>query len=314
MQALASARETLFGARAERHRPHLDDKVITAWNGLMIAAAARAARVLVDSPRRAEWRQAAERAAAAVQRHLWQPERRRLLRRFRDGEAAVDGFCEDYACLTWGLLELFQATGDGRWLDWALELTDVQTALFFDARDGGWFSTTGEDPTVLLRLKEDYDGAEPAAASVTVRNLLQLAQLAGQDAFTERARVTLERYGPGLGQVVRVMPLMASNVAMWHARRAEVVIVGAPDGADTRALETVLAARYLPWAVTIPVAPGRDDPARDARLPWLTSMQARSGQATAFVCHEFACQEPATDPAVFARQLEEAAAPRRIVV
>jgi uncharacterized protein len=314
VQALARAREMLFDARGGRHRPHLDDKVITAWNGLMIAAAARAARVLVGSTRRAEWREAAERAATAVQQHLWQPERRRLLRRFRDGEAAVDGFCEDYACLVWGLLELFQATGEGRWLDWALQLTEVQTTLFFDERDGGWFSTTGEDETVLLRLKEDYDGAEPAASSVTVRNLLQLAHLVGDESFSERARTTLERYGPGLGQVVRVMPFMASNIALWHARRAEIVIVGTPGASDTRALEAVLAAKYLPWAVTIPVAPGRDDAARAARLPWLEAMRARSSQATAFVCHEFTCQEPVIDPAAFTRQIDDAAGPPRIVV
>ena len=100
---LEGARTTLFEARGRRPRPHVDDKVITAWNGLMIAAFARAARLLVDSPRRADWQQAAERAAAAVQTHLWRPDDRRLFRRYRDRDAAVEAFCEDYACLTWGV-------------------------------------------------------------------------------------------------------------------------------------------------------------------------------------------------------------------
>ena len=167
---LDRARKTLFDERARRPRPHLDDKVITAWNGLMIAAFARAARVLVKSPRRAEWQQAAVRAAQAVRAKLWVAGTRRLFRRYRDGEAAVDAFCEDYACLVWGAIELFQATGDEEWLAWAMEMTSTQRALFSDERDGGWFSHTGEDASVLVRLQEDYDAAEPAAASVTVRN------------------------------------------------------------------------------------------------------------------------------------------------
>src|SRR5262249_41880647 len=161
---LSRGRRTLFDARAKRPRPHLDDKIITAWNGLTIAAFARAARVLAGGSRAADWRRAAIRAAETIEQHLWQPAAKRLLRRHRDGESAVNGFCEDYACLAWGLIELYQTTGEARWLDWAVDLTTVQTTMFFDERDGGCFSTTGEDRSVLLRLKEDYDGAEPAAA------------------------------------------------------------------------------------------------------------------------------------------------------
>ena len=108
---------------------------------------------------------------------MWTRERRRLLRRYRDGDAAIDGYAEDYAFLIFGLLELFQADGDAAWLDWALELQRAQDERFWDEQDGGWFSTTGEDPTVLLRLKEDYDGAEPSPSSVSVLNLLTLTHL-----------------------------------------------------------------------------------------------------------------------------------------
>jgi uncharacterized protein len=316
LRVLVEAREQLFDARAVWPRPHLDDKIITAWNGLMIAAAARAARVLVESPRRNDWRRAAERAAEAVHAHLWRPAERRLMRRLRDGEAAVDGFCEDYACLAWGLIELFQATGEGRWLDWAIELTAVQTELFFDPGDGGWFSTTGADKTVLLRLKEDYDGAEPAAASVTVRNLLVLGHLLADTALIDRAKATLERYGPQIGQVVRVMPLMVTNIAQWHAPKTEVVIAGG-DGEAARALEIALTRRYLPWAVTIPLAPGANDERRAARLPQLTAMADAAGKrggAAAFVCTNFTCQEPVSDPAQLDRQLDAVAAPRRLIV
>jgi hypothetical protein len=312
MAVLAGARQRLYEARASRPRPHLDDKVITAWNGLMLAAFARAGRVLVDSPRRADWRQAAERAAGAIQAALWQPERRRLLRIFRDGQAAVDGFCEDYAYFAWGLTELFEATGDGRWLDWALELTAIQTELFFDPADGGWFSTTGDDRSVLLRLKEDYDGAEPAAGSIAVRNLLTLGRLTGDQALIDRAGRTLQRYGSEIGRVARVMPFMVSNVARWHAGSTEIVLVGGDDAAGFDALDAALGRRYLPWAVQVPVRPA-DQRGALARLPWIQAMSARDGQAAAYVCRDFACQAPVTDAAAFDAELAAVAEPRRIL-
>ncbi len=276
---LAQARGTLFAIREDRPRPHRDDKVITAWNGLMIAAFARATRVLTSSPHRGEWRKAAVRAAEAAHATLWRPAERRLFRRSRDGDAAIDAFCEDYACLVFGVTELFQATGDARWLDWALELTHLQIERFFDERDAGWFATTGDDPTVLLRLKEDYDGAEPAAASVTVRNLITLGHLTGDAALTARAERTLQRYGMEIGRAVRVMPFMVANVALWRLPSAQVVLVGRKDRADFRALESAVASRLLPATVVIPVEPGESQLHVAARLPWLGAMQMRDDKA-----------------------------------
>ncbi len=309
--ALARARQVLFEARGQRPRPHLDDKVLTAWNGLMVAAFARAARVLVDSPHRDTWRSTAIEAASWIRAHLWRPDEGKLLRRYRDGEAAIDGFCEDYACLVWGLVELFQATGDLAWLDWALELTRVQTRLFSDERDGGWFSTTGGDPSVLLRLKEDYDGAEPAAASVTVRNLLTLGHLAGDAALIDRARRTLERYGPQIGRAVRVMPFMVANVVLWHGGSTQIVIAGEP-GEGTSALERAAAQHYLPWAVTIPIRDASAAEGLGHRWPWMAAMIPRGGAPTAYVCTNFACQAPETDAEAFGRQLSTLAAPHRL--
>ena len=313
MAVLAHARQRLFEARGTRPRPHRDDKVITAWNGLMIAAFARAARTLVESPRRGDWLRAAEGAAVAIEAHVWRRADRRLFRRYRAGDAAIDGFCEDYACLTWGLIELFQATGDARWLTWALELMSVQTALFWDEQDGGWFSTTGHDPSVLLRLKEDYDGAEPAAASISVRNLLTLGHLVADSSLIDRAGRTLERYGPEIGRVARVMPFMLSNIGLWHGGATQVVIVGAPDDTGTRALEAVVAGKYLPGVVQIPVRTEQAQRALAGVLPWIGAMLVRPGQATAYVCHDFTCQAPVTDPAALDEQLNQAVAPTRIL-
>src|SRR5687768_9061130 len=168
--ALARVRGRLFAARARRPRPHLDDKVLTAWNGLMIAAFARAARVLPDSPSAPGYLEAARRAADFIHNTLWAASSGELKRRYRDGQAGIAGYAEDYAFLVCGLLELFQADGEARWLEWVMALQAAQDERFWDDSDGGWFSTTGADPTVLLRLKEDYDGAEPAAGSISVLN------------------------------------------------------------------------------------------------------------------------------------------------
>jgi uncharacterized protein YyaL (SSP411 family) len=311
--ALARAQQTLFEARATRPRPHRDDKILTAWNGLMIAAFARAARVLVDSPRRQEWREAAERAARWLRQQLWLEADRRLLRRYRDGEGAIEAFSEDYACLAWGLIELFQTTGRVEWLNWAVELTDVQTALFYDSRDGGWFSTTGTDRSVLLRLKEDYDGAEPAAASIAVANLVALGHLVSDPALLERAGRTLQRYGPEIGRVVRVMPLMVSNLVLWHTPPAQVVLVGEPDAPDLVALERVAARHYLPAAVVITLDASRRDPALGERLPWLAAMNRDHARATAYVCHDFTCHAPVSDAGALEGQLKDIGEPRRVV-
>jgi uncharacterized protein YyaL (SSP411 family) len=304
IEALGRARRVLHASRDTRPRPHLDDKILAAWNGLMIAAFARSARVLVDSPSRGDWRGAAERAADWVQRVLWRGDRQRLLRRYRDGESAIDAYCEDYACLTWGLLELFQLSGHVRWLTWATEVTRVQLSLFFDPRDGGWFSTTGDDESILLRVKEDYDGAEPAAASVSVRNLITLGRLTGETEFDDYAGRTLERYGPHIGRAARVMPLMLANVALWHGGDIQIVIVGPAGATSTRAFERVIAARHLPWVVVVPVTSAGHATALGAVLPWVAGMW-QDGEARVFLCDGFVCQAPQSDADVVGRLLDE---------
>jgi hypothetical protein len=168
--ALSRSRMKMFQVRLDRPRPHLDDKVLTAWNGLMIAAFARAARQLAPdrSELAASFLTVAQRAATFLRDRMWSGDSRTLRRRYRGGHADIDGYAEDYAFLIFGLLELFQADPDAGWLEWAVALQHQQDDLFWDEADGGWFSTTGRDPSVIARMKEDYDGAEPTASSVSV--------------------------------------------------------------------------------------------------------------------------------------------------
>jgi uncharacterized protein YyaL (SSP411 family) len=261
----------------------------------MIAAFARAARVLVDSPRAPLFLETARTAAEFIGATLWTPDTRTLRRRYRDGEAAIEGYCEDYAYLVWGLLELFEADGDARWLRWATELQSRQDELFADPR-GGWFSTTGEDATVLLRLKEDYDGAEPAAASVAAQNALWLGHLRGDDEQRlsgERALAQLQARG---GDAARVAPFMSAVLSSYWAGIRQVVLAGDRGAADTRALHAAAASVYTPFHVSIPVDTKVDQPDLRESLPLLADMRAREGRATAYVCQDFHCEAPVQDP------------------
>ncbi|MBA3886205.1 MAG: thioredoxin domain-containing protein [Acidobacteria bacterium] len=304
MAALSRIREALVTARAERPRPHLDDKILTAWNGLMIAALARAARVLPDSAEAPRYLEAARRAATFIRNRMWDEAGGRLWRRYREGEAGIDAYAEDYACLTWGLLELFQADGDAAWLRWAMTLQSKLDERFWDDADGGWFSTSGQDPTILLRLKEDYDGAEPAASSVATLNVLTLAHLTGDPDALAKAERTLARYGPRLGGGARVVPMMLCALSAWHAGHSQIVIAGAPSTESTAALKRELARHYLPFGIVVPLAPGPGQTALAQLLPFVETMSVRDGAAAAYVCRDFACQAPVTEADALNRELQ----------
>jgi hypothetical protein len=284
--------------RAARPRPHLDDKVLTAWNGLMIAAFARAARTLVGA---AGYLQDAQRAARFVHDRLWQPSTGTLLRRYRDGSAGVDAYAEDYAYLVFGLLELFQADGDPTWLEWAMTLQTRQDELFWDANDGGWFSTTGKDESVLLRLKEDYDGAEPAASSVSVMNLLTLSHLV--ESFSEKIEPTLGIFSSRVSQSGRVVPMLLAALSAYHAGTPQLVIVGDPAAQDTNSLYEVVRHRYRPTTIVVPVVPQSLDKTA-ALLPWIAGMKMVDGRATAYLCRDFTCESPTTEAGELARLLD----------
>jgi uncharacterized protein YyaL (SSP411 family) len=294
---LHRARMTLFKARLARPRPYLDDKVLTGWNGLMLAAFGRAARVLPTRASRASYLEVAERNAQFLEKAMWDPSRQILRRRYREGDAAIDGYAEDYAYLIFGLLELFQVSGNPHWLEWALTLQKRQDEQFWDAESGGWFNTTGEDPSVILRLKEDYDGAEPAPSSISVLNLLWLSHLTGEGRFVEQLEKTLKMFGPNLAKIARAVPVMMAALSAYHAGIRQVVVVGDWSNEDTAALQTELSSVYQPFSVFIPVEPGARQTELARLLPLVEPMAMRDGKATAYVCRDFSCDAPVTEPA-----------------
>jgi uncharacterized protein YyaL (SSP411 family) len=302
--ALERARLAMFEARLARPRPHRDDKVLTAWNGLMIAALARTGRVVRVSggdDRGTAYIAAAHRAAEFIQARLWNVESGRLLRRYRDGQSGIDAYAEDYAYLIFGLLELFQADADPRWLEWAIALQRRLDELFWDDLDGAWFSTTGDDPTVLLRMKEDYDGAEPTASSVSVWNLLVLSHLQDDPAWNERIERTFRYFGERLARIGRAVPMMAAALSAWTAGLQQIVVAGGAS-AEKRDLEREIAARYLPFAIVLSArAEGQQALARS--LPWLAAMASPDG-AAAYICRNFACRQPVRTPEALRSELD----------
>jgi len=294
---LEEARTTLLETRDERPRPGLDDKILTDWNGLMIAALATAGRVF-DAPAYSE---AAEEAADFLLDTM-RDDDGRLLHRYRAGEAGVAAHLDDYAFLTWGLLELYQTTFAPRWLKAALTLIDRALTDFWDDDAGGFFLTADEGEELIVRPKDGADGAMPSGNSVQLSNLLRAARLTGRTELEARAGA-LARWA---GRQVRSRPtgfsalLAGLQFAVGPAR--EVVIAGAPDAEDTRALVDVVRSLYTPFAVVLQRPTGTSVLTEIA--PFTEAQTPVDGAAAAYVCQEFRCEAPTTDPAALRNQLQ----------
>ncbi len=296
--ALAAARARLLEARSRRVRPHRDDKILTAWNSLMISALARGAQVLGDQ-RLAD---AARRAAGFVLSHLYNASSGLLLRRYRDGEAAIGGFLDDYAFLAQALLDLYETDFDPRWLEQALVLTGKARELFEDTPNGAFFSTmAGED--LVLRMKDDHDGAEPSANSIMVLNLLRLAGIDGREDLRRSAERALEAFAARLRAAPAAVPQMLVACLQAQAHPRQVVVAGDRQAADTRVLVAEVRRRFLPDLVLLLV----DDASRAALAGWnpaLGAMHPIEGKAAAYVCENFTCREPVTAPGRLAELLD----------
>jgi hypothetical protein len=313
VDVLNRARVRMFETRLKRPRPHRDDKVLTAWNGLMIAAFARTARILSGLSENgrasaASYRRAAVRAASFIRDRMWNADRRALLRRYRNGQADIAGYAEDYAYLIFGLLELFQAESEPMWLEWAMALQRRQDELFWDEQAGGWFSTDGRDASVLLRMKDEYDGAEPAPSSVAVLNLLQLSHLIDEPDWRDRVERTLRLFGSRLERAGRAVPMMAAALSTYLAGVQQIVIAHDTEGRESgetvgeRAIERAVAGRYLPFAMTINVTSDRRMQLASS-LPFVAEMRPLGGRTAVYICRDFACRQPVTTPEALEQEL-----------
>ena len=285
--------DRLREARVRRPRPALDDKIITAWNGLMITALAKGGQILGDDNLSA----AAARTAEFLHRELFEEKRGVLFRAWREGRGATEAFAEDYAFLVQGLLDLYEASFEIRWLQWAERLQEKMDELFFDAEDGGYFNSRADDPTLLLRLKEDYDGAEPAPSSVAAMNLLRLAAMRHRDDFRARAERTLAAFRAQWLALPQALPQMLCAWALALEAPRQVVLAGDPHAEDFRALAAVLHERPGARRALLCADGGEGQAWLAECAPEISAMHAIGGRATAYVCENFACQSAVQDAA-----------------
>ena len=297
---LAAARHTLFQARTSRPRSHLDDKVVTAWNGLMISGLAKGAMVL-DEPR---YLAAAQKAAGFILVTLRDEKTNTLLRRYRDGAAGLEAQLDDYAFLSQGLLDLYEASSDIRWLQAAEALTAKQLELFWDEANNGFFDTTAISSNRILRMKSQYEGAEPGGNAVAAMNLLRLSEMTGQSGWAERARRTIASVGALIQTQPVIMPRMLAALALQLTPPQLIVIAGNPAEAATQALRREVYSRFLPNAILLFADNSPNQATMAARLPFLKNMQPINGQAAAYVCQNHTCNLPVTTPRELAARLD----------
>ncbi len=297
--SLEEVRLALFAHRRTRVPPLKDDKVLTDWNGLMIAAMARAARVFDES----SYVHAAERAAAFVEKHLTR-DGCYLIHRWRRGSAKVSGFLDDYVYMTWGLLELYETTFKARYLETALSYSRVCRECFRSG-SGGYYLTSDDALDVIVRTQPFHDGPLPSANAVMAMNLMRLGRLTSDKALVSEAWSVLRACASRLRSYPVDSAALASALAYALGHASQVVIAGKPEASDTRALLRALGIRYLPDTVTLfrPVTDAGERPPVVSLIPALESYSMIDGAAAAYVCQDFACQSPTTDVAAMLQQV-----------
>ena len=284
---VAAAHEKLTAARARRVRPGLDDKVLTAWNGLALAAFAEAGRALGD----AQFREAAVQLATWLRANVWRDGR--LLHTWKDGRASVDGMLEDHAYLGLGLVETYRLTGDLAWLGWARELYDVLLERFHDEVRGGFFDTAADAEALIVRQRSLFDAATPSGNGAAALLGQWLERYYGDPAYGAAAREVAAGVSGYLGRAATGFGTILQSMEFELTPHREIVVVGA--STDRAPFERVLGETYLPFAAIAPTAEATG-------LPMFEGRGAGSG-AMAYVCEQMVCQQPAPDAATLRAQL-----------
>ena len=297
-EILDGGRAKLLEARSQRVKPGLDDKILTAWNGLMLAAFAEVGAILA----RQDFIDAAVKNADFVLTHLAQKQENgdlRLLRTYRNGQAKFNAYLEDYAFYADGLLHLYQATFDARWLRTAHELMDTMLRLFHDDQHGGFFGTSRDHETLIQRPKDVDDNATPSGNSVAVEALLKLAVLTGEEKYRQEAARVLRKLGPVVEKHPYGFARLLGALDFYLSSPKEIALVGDLNSAVGQALLKTVYAAYLPNKIVV-AGSGREE---DADVPLLQNRPLVSGQPTAYVCENFTCKAPVTTPEELKRQL-----------
>ncbi|MBM3241464.1 thioredoxin domain-containing protein [Candidatus Poribacteria bacterium] len=289
-ERLESARQKLFDDREKRIRPHRDEKVLTDWNGLMIAAMAKAAQAFDQ----AEYINASKKAADFILAKMMDS-RGRLYHRYREGEVAIQGFLDDYAFLIWGLIEIYETDFEVKYLKVALELTEEMIKHFWDEKGGAFYFTADDAESVILRRKEIYDGATPSGNSVAMLNLLRLGRIMANPEFEEKARQIGRAFSKDISQSPSVYTQMMAALDFEIGNPYEIVLVGNSKSDDMKAMLKALRERFIPNKVII-LRPTEVESPEIIRLANYTKdMLSIDGKTTAYVCQNYSCKQPTTD-------------------
>ena len=291
--------EILHEARKTRPRPHLDDKILTAWNGLMISGLCAAGNALGNK----EYIKLAIKAATFLKENMWNTETKRLYRSAytgKDGEIhqldpPINGFVDDYAFLVRGLLDLYETTFEVKWLEWAKELQERQDELFWDGELHGYFTSPEGDPSIVLRFKEDQDGADPASNSVTSLNLIRLSVFLEKPELKEKATKTMIAFKETLSRFPVALPEMTSALMTLHHTPVQIIIQGDPSACEnTKKLVETVHSTLLPQKVLI-LADGDKENILYKNLNILKDIST-DDTGKAFVCKNYACSAPVSTP------------------
>ncbi|HHT63140.1 MAG: thioredoxin domain-containing protein [Bacillota bacterium] len=279
-------RNKLFNHREKRIHPFKDDKILTSWNGLMIAAMSLAGRVF----RNDIWTKTAAEGADFILKKLRNKDGR-LLARFRKGEAAYLGYIDDYAFLIWGLIELYQAGFASKYLLEALKLSHDLILRFEDKERGGFFLYGDDGEHLIARPKEVYDGATPSGNSVTALNFLRLARLTGQQEWEEKAHAIFKALGESVKRYPAGYTFLLMSYLFSLGPTQEIVLSGDLSSTEGQEMIDILRTRFLPHTITL-----KADPVLAETIPLVKEYPSKGNKATAYICHNFSCQAPTTDP------------------
>jgi uncharacterized protein YyaL (SSP411 family) len=289
-EILTRCREKLFAEREKRIKPFRDEKVLTAWNGLMLAIFAEASAILESD----EYLEIAKRNAEFILENLRKDGY--LLRTYKDGEAKLNAYLEDYANFADGLIELFQVSGDARYLAEAKRLADLMIDEFWDVKDGGFFFTASNHEELLIRSKDFYDNATPSGNSVAIDVLLKLAHLAGNEKYGRFAALNLRLVAPQIKRYPQAFGRTLAALEFYFNPVKEIVVVGKKGNE----LEREIWREFLPNKVVVLSESAEDDV---EFTPLLEGRNTIEGKPTAFVCENFTCQKPVVDAEELRRQL-----------
>ena len=287
--------------RGEReHRPLRDEKILTAWNGLMISAFAKAAFVL-DEP---GYRVDAVRAATFVLDHLYVDGR--LQRSYMDGVAKHNGYLNDYAFLVAGMIDLYEATHDIQWLERAMELEKILARYYEDTESGGFFMTSMDHEDLIAREKPKHDGALPSGNAVAIMNLLRLGAFTSSPDYLLRAEKALQAFSGTLSANPTAMAELQLALDNFLTPPREIVIVEPKEKKGSASvLLDKLRMQYLPGRIIVVASEGNDLDSQAKIIPLLKQKAVMNAKPTAYVCENKTCQAPTDDPEIFARQIVE---------